>query len=664
MGIDQTNNHFPIKRLRYAKCVEEKNNARIDESIVRRALYCRAFDQVLLENFSKYQLRGTTHTSLGQELLPSILSHLISKDDFVFGNHRSHALYLSMGGPSKSLYAEILGVEGGASNGIGGSQHLNHGRLYTNGIQGGMSPLSVGSAHQQIDLISICFLGDGTFGQGVLYESFNLAAVLGSPVLFVVEDNGIAQSTISRTVQVGAIKSKCEAFGIATLEVNGNDIGNMYNACRKMVEAVRSETVPMALIVEQNRLAAHSKGDDNRKKEIIEALWEKDYLNFQLSTSNDLQRYFNEIKVDLHNEFIALLRLKPARALFVDYSREATLSLPNSPMKQQGASIRALTYEALELALNHFPDLFIFGEDIEWISAGTQKPYGGAFGVTRDLSEKYPGKVQNSPISESGLVGFGIGRALSGKPTIIEIMFGDFTTLIVDQVRQQASKIVSMYGKRVHIPLVIRTPMGGRRGYGPTHSQNLEYMFLGIPNLLVYSQNIFFNPIYLTKLIENNLPTLFIEHKDLYNQIITTEVNNFHSVKQLKDGITLLENQIGDDRCLVLTYGYAASIAIQASQKAINENEVFSDVLCFSIISPLLLDDLRQTIEKYSTLILVEECDSRFGLIGSLLTEFERLGIKKIVKLCGGVGDIGSSHYSESAALISVDKVKGIIIRR
>jgi pyruvate/2-oxoglutarate/acetoin dehydrogenase E1 component len=136
-----------------------------------------------------------------------------------------------------------------------------------------------------------------------------------------------------------------------------------------------------------------------------------------------------------------------------------------------------------------------------------------------------------------------------------------------------------MYGKRMNIPLVIRTPMGGRRGYGPTHSQNLENMFFGIPNVVVYAQNMFFNPNHIQELLEYQFPTVFIEHKDLYNQVSGAEADDFYNITALPQANVLLENRLGVRNCLIITYGYAASIALEASSNAIDENEIFSDIL-------------------------------------------------------------------------------------
>jgi pyruvate/2-oxoglutarate/acetoin dehydrogenase E1 component len=154
--------------------------------------------------------------------------------------------------------------------------------------------------------------------------------------------------------------------------------------------------------------------------------------------------------------------------------------------------------------------VYVLGEDI-------LDPYGGAFKVTRGLSTKFPGRVLTTPISEAAIIGVANGMALRGLRPVAEIMFGDFLTLSADQLVNHAAKFRWMYNNNVHVPLVVRTPMGGRRGYGPTHSQSLEKMFLGTPGMKVVAPNTLGNPgQLLEEAIRDEDPVLFVEHKLLY----------------------------------------------------------------------------------------------------------------------------------------------------
>ena len=142
------------------------------------------------------------------------------------------------------------------------------------------------------------------------------------------------------------------------------------------------------------------------------------------------------------------------------------------------------------------------------------KDYGGAFKASKGLSKKFPGRIVNTPISEAAIVGFSIGRSFAGLPTIVEIMFGDFLTLTIDQIIQHASKIPTMFGKKIDIPMILRTPMGGRRGYGPTHSQSIEKLIVGLPNINVVVMNHFIDPsILYNNALESKKFNIIIENK-------------------------------------------------------------------------------------------------------------------------------------------------------
>ncbi|MEU4773154.1 transketolase C-terminal domain-containing protein [Micromonospora sp. NPDC023644] len=167
---------------------------------------------------------------------------------------------------------------------------------------------------------------------------------------------------------------------------------------------------------------------------------------------------------------------------------------------------------ALATLLAERPDLHLIGEDVA-------DPYGGAFGVTRRLSTDHPERVLSTPISEQAIVGFAVGLALRGREAVVEVMFSDFATLCFDQIVNLASKVVTMYGRPVRMPLVVRCPTGGNRGYGPTHSQSLQKHFIGVPNLAVHEMS----PVHdghatLARILDAAVPALYFEDKVLYGR--------------------------------------------------------------------------------------------------------------------------------------------------
>lgn len=248
------------------------NNA----ELYRALCIIRFFEETVLENFPKGYFSGTTHTCLGQEAnAVGVLSHL-QPQDIVFSNHRGHGHYLASKGDPYRLFAELMGRATGVCGGRGGSQHLHSGNFYSNGIQGGIIPIATGMAlaekYKSTRAIVITFLGDGTFGEGVIYESFNLASKWQAPILYVVENNRIAQTTPIDLSMAGSISSRFAAFDIPYSELETSDVVAIYNEAEKWVSHVRTSASPAAMILHTHRFGPHSKGDDTRPPEEVARL--------------------------------------------------------------------------------------------------------------------------------------------------------------------------------------------------------------------------------------------------------------------------------------------------------------------------------------------------------------------------------------------------------
>lgn len=253
-----------------------------DESLYRRMRFIRCFEERLLELFEDGALNGTTHACIGQEADCVAVLELLDSDDHVFSNHRCHGHYLARTGDARGLLAEIMGLPEGVCGGIGGSQHLAAEGFKSNGVQGGTMPAAAGIALSYelsgSDAISVVFIGDGTLGEGLVYESLNLASLWRLPLLIVVEDNDWAQSTPSRLGRAGSIRDRFEAFGVAVEEIDSTDVLQISDVAERAVSRVRERRVPCALIIHTYRLCHHSKNDDNRPPEEVRARWALDPL--------------------------------------------------------------------------------------------------------------------------------------------------------------------------------------------------------------------------------------------------------------------------------------------------------------------------------------------------------------------------------------------------
>jgi len=289
--------------------------------------------------------------------------------------------------------------------------------------------------------------------------------------------------------------------------------------------------------------------------------------------------------------------------------------------------------ERLNDGLHHAMEIdgrvHVIGEDI-------LDPYGGAFKVTRGLSSKYPQRVLTTPVSEAGIVGLASGMALRGLRPVVEIMFGDFVTLMADQVVNQAAKFRWMYNDQVRVSMVIRTPMGGRRGYGPTHSQSLEKLFLGVPGLKVVAPNTLSDPAALLEaVIADEDPVLFIEHKLLYNRPILEPGQGDLVEFDIEPGggtypSYLLRFKNQSPQLTLATYGYNFELARAAALQLVFEHELFADIILFSQLSPFDIMPLLNSLRRTRHLLTVEEGGLSLGWGAEIAARAAEAGIEAL----------------------------------
>ncbi|MFD5805176.1 thiamine pyrophosphate-dependent dehydrogenase E1 component subunit alpha [Streptomyces sp. NPDC127020] len=247
-------------------------------------LLIRNFELALLDLFDAGKLNGTTHTCLGQEYVPVALAPLL-REDFVFSNHRGHGHYLARFEDPAGLLAEIMGREGAVCAGVGGSQHIYRDGYLSTGVQGESLPVAVGVAlhfsRTRQERLAVVHIGDGTWGEGAVYEALNMARLWDVPLLVVVEDNGIAQSTPATLQMAGTIADRARAFGIEHHEIDTVDINAIRAETGPVIERVRTRRTQAVLHFRTVRLGPHSKGDDTRSAadlaDVREREWSAQY---------------------------------------------------------------------------------------------------------------------------------------------------------------------------------------------------------------------------------------------------------------------------------------------------------------------------------------------------------------------------------------------------
>ncbi len=327
-------------------------------------------------------------------------------------------------------------------------------------------------------------------------------------------------------------------------------------------------------------------------------------------------------------------------------------------------------------ALGSSPDVLLLGEDI-------LDPYGGAFKVTRGCSTRFPKQVITTPISEAGLAGVAAGLALRGLRPVLEVMFGDFITLMADQLVNHISKFRWMYNDSVNLPLVIRTPMGGRRGYGPTHSQTLEKLFMGVPGLTLVAPNHLSlkgsmepGEQLASLILETSDPVLFIENKLQYLLPILTET-------ELAD-FTLRENFETNDKnkffpvrsleisgapapiCTLTAYGYMGELCFQAVQELAFKHEIFCRLVVPTRLSPFGTSLLQESVRETGSLVIVEEGTMTMGWgaeVAARIAESGASGLKHLSRVAARNSPVPAAPTLEEVTLPQVETIINTVRR-
>ena len=591
--------------------------------LLRKALGIRMFEQRLLKLFSEGRLNGTVHTCIGQEWTGVAVAEHLRPADVIFSNHRCHGHYLARTGNYTGLFAEIMGREAGICRGRGGSQHICDANVFSNGIQGGIVPVSTGIAFAQsmdkTDDITVVFIGDGTLGEGAVYESLNVASKWGVPLLIVLENNLYAQSTSQRQTLSGDIEARAQSFGITTMRGDTWEPEKLIELMGEAVSYVRTMRRPLFFCVDTYRLMAHSKSDDDRSKAEVDEYWQRDVLHSFRETHPELVLLEAELKAEL-DQAIVDAEKSPLSSGLEPHITDPAGTWIETVFEGKERVVNRI-YAGLRQAMEQDEGVILLGEDIEG-------PYGGAFKVTKDLSQLFPGRVRNTPISELTITGLSNGLALHGKRPVTEIMFGDFVMLAADQWINHAAKFQYMYAGQVTVPMVLRTPMGGKRGYGPTHSQSLEKHLLGVPGTRVLALHNRFDPalLYGTLLADVDCPTLVIENKVMYGEKANADAVQgykwFHSSHRFP--ISYMRTDRAADLTIICLGGMLQDVE-RAVEELFVEHDVIADVVCPTQMYPLQIETLLQVAQQSGRVLLVEEGHGFCGFTAEVLAElYER----------------------------------------
>ena len=623
--------------------------------MLEEALFIRAVEQKFLALFNTGQMNGTVHTCVGQEFSAVAVAGQLTEDDWVTSNHRCHGHFISRTKNWRGLIDELRGLDSGVCRGIGSSQHLYAHGFLSNGLQGAFVPVASGIAlhHKRLGKpgIAVSYIGEGTLGEGVLYEAMNLAALYKLPHLIVCENNLYSQSTPQDSGIAGEISARPAAFGFRVFEADTWNVARLLTVAREAIEHVRSRSEPAFLLIRTYRLNAHSKGDDDRNKDEIEFFRQHDPIERLLQDphwSAVNARITNEI--DGHVD--ATVKATMPLADYLHDQLPRTVSARLTPVvNQKQRMVQALNQaylKTLEAGAVHI------GEDIH-------DPYGGAFKVTKGLMQAHPGSVFTTSISEAGLVGIATGLALMGTPAWAEIMFGDFMTNVFDQIVNNLAKIHHMYAFQASAPARIRSPMGGKRGYGPTHSQSLEKLLVGIDNFAV---------VYLTSLVdpgptiadvgEFRCPALVLENKVDYGKFLWECSEDFSISRETRPaGSLVVSPRRAAPTVTLVSYGETARELADQLRTIFVETDLVPELVVLQMIHPLDTTLIERSVAKTGRLVIVEDGSTAFGIGGEIVTRLVECDVplRKVLRIGAEPVPIPSVSSLELQVLPTLQRV-------
>jgi pyruvate/2-oxoglutarate/acetoin dehydrogenase E1 component len=353
-----------------------------------------------------------------------------------------------------------------------------------------------------------------------------------------------------------------------------------------MISAINSaiqERKPCFIHLETKRLSSHSKSDDNRDDKFIETLFVDDILHNKLSEG--AMSYDDDYIVEIKNLFDEVI--KSPDSFYEETEQDVHTFEDNVEIVNTGQKFIEHINESLRDFLTKNESSVLIGEDIEDDPFMSGKIYGGAFKATKGLSTLFPKRVLNMPISESGFTGFAAGIALRGQYTIVEIMFADFLSQNFDQIFHQIAKIPSIYGAKTDLPIFIRTAGFSGNGYGPTHSESMENIYFGLPNLDIYVPNVFSSyENILNEFKYGKKPTLVIEPKALYNNKVDDKIYSEYSLTN-DNFITQLKPKTRKPSVTILTMGPQLDLLVSNLEYLAKEYEIY-----INIFSPIKLNNI------------------------------------------------------------------------